>query len=662
MTLFHRSFCFIVLVYISTACLNASPPEARPTFHCIGLYWSPDDGAVDNPCKVFYRKAGIPTWQQAMNLWFDDQPHSGASSHTNEYRGSIVNLYPGTHYEIKLSLQSGTEEVFNTKTWDENFKIKKVITLPAGESNEAMEFEEGGSEEEGYVLYAPPEGEETIIDVQDLEPHCVSIKKSWMILRGLTLRGAKQHGILLGNVQDVVIEECDISGWGRVGADGWGENFDSAIYSNSSRLERIIIQRNKIHNPRSDANSWEEDGHPEGPQGITFVNGRGHYVVRYNEIWGDQDHYYNDSMGEYHNFSYAGFPNRDSDIYCNKISHCWDDAIEAEGANMNVRIWSNLLDSTYMALGLATTSLGPSYVFRNVSFFSQRAPKPVNKYTRNGALIKLGNENSEYTRGKMNIFHNTIAQPPSPWGQANIKTNGCESGLLCTGEAKHQTNITGRNNILHVNNYAGDKSSINMADAVPSNDFDYDIYNGKIPDIPGIEAHGIKMNVQEGPTFDPLNSDFAFFLAPATNGHDAGEIIANFNDGFEGKAPDIGAYEIGRPALVWGVDADWSDWLQQAGLSVERIRKKYPNDFSLAIYPNPFNHATTFYFRLDKTENIKITIYNIAGRKVDFVSLGRKPSGAHQYVWDANQHGSGAYFIRIDADSGAEIRKCILLK
>lgn len=662
MKFFSRSILLIFTILQVNSSLNAAPPVARPTFHCVGLYWSPDDGAVGNPCEVFYRKTGASDWQQAMNLWFDDQAHSGASSHTNEYRGSIVNLYPGTNYEIKLSLQSGTEEMLTVSTWDENFKIKKIIELPAGETNQLLELDEGGSEEEGYVLYAPPVGQVTIIDVQDQEENCIYIKSSWIILRGVTLRGAQQHALRLGNVKDVVIEECDISDWGIVEEDGWGENFNSAIYSSSSSLERIIIQRNKIHNPRSDANSWEEDGHPEGPQGITLVNGRGNYVIRYNEIWGDQDHYYNDSMGEYHNFSYAGFPNRDSDIYCNKISHCWDDAIEAEGANMNVRIWSNLLDSTYMALGLATTSLGPNYVFRNVSHFSQRAPKPVNKYTRNGALIKLGTENTEYTRGKMYILHNTIAQPPSPWGQSNIKTNGCESGLQCTGDEKHQTNITGRNNILCVNNYTGDKNSIRMVDLEESNDFDYDIYNGKIANIPGIEANGIKMAPAEGPSYDQFNNPFEFFLEPKTPGHDDGEIIANFNDVFAGGGPDIGAFESGHPALVWGVAANWTDWMQQATVSVNYKKDKLPSNFELAIYPNPFNHATTFFYRLDKTENVEISIYNIAGQKIDSVSLGRQVAGTHRFVWDAKRHGSGAYVVRIVADSGVQMKKCLLLK
>ena len=651
----------LILLLTFTTQIVADAPYAHPTFHCIGLYWSTDDGATDNPCEVYYRVVGKSTWQQAMNLWYDDQPHNGAKSYSNQYRGSIVNLFPGTLYEIKLKLQSGTEETFNISTWDENFKIKKVVTLPAGESNEELVITEGGSEDEGYILYAAPEGEESIIDGKNEITQCVTVLASWVIVRGLTLRGAKQHGIELGSFKHIVIEECDISDWGRIGSDGWGENFDSAIYSSSGSLEYVIIQRNKLHNPRSDSNSWEEDGHPEGPQAITLVNGRGYYIIRYNDIYGAKDQYFNDSMGEYHNFSYAGFPNRDSDIYCNRISNCWDDAIEAEGANMNVRIWSNLLDSTYMALGLATTSLGPNYIFRNVSHFSQRAPKPVNKYTRNGGFAKLGNDNQEYTRGKMFFFHNTIAQPPSPWGESHIKINGCEGGLITTGSSNHQINISGRNNILHVNNYAQDKSSIRMADNVPANDFDYDIYNGIIPSIPGCEANGVKLALQEGPSYDPTNDDFEFYLEPGTNGHDAGLPIHNFNDGFEGSAPDIGAYETGRPALIWGVDANWTDWLQQAGMSVKK-RDHVPTEFKMSIHPNPFNNATKISFHLAYAQDVTISIYNVVGQKIVWFDLGRRSTGSHSIVWDATRKVSSTYFVHIQAGDHSTVKKCVLLK
>ena len=48
-------------------------------------------------------------------------------------------------------------------------------------------------------------------------------------------------------------------------------------------------------------------------------------------------------MGEGENFSSVGFPHADTDIYGNIIMNCWDDGIESEGGNRNVRIWGNYM-------------------------------------------------------------------------------------------------------------------------------------------------------------------------------------------------------------------------------------------------------------------------------------------------------------------------------
>ena len=65
-------------------------------------------------------------------------------------------------------------------------------------------------------------------------------------------------------------------------------------------------------------------------------------------------------------FSSTGFPNYDSDVYGNKISQVWDDAIEAEGGNKNVRIWGNYTDQTNTGVASTVVHHGPFYVFRNI--------------------------------------------------------------------------------------------------------------------------------------------------------------------------------------------------------------------------------------------------------------------------------------------------------
>jgi hypothetical protein len=47
-------------------------------------------------------------------------------------------------------------------------------------------------------------------------------------------------------------------------------------------------------------------------------------------------------------------------------------------------------------------------------------------------------------------------------------------------------------------------------------------------------------------------SDFDFQLRPGSAAVDAGVRLPNVNDGFTGKAPDLGAYEVGQPIPHYG--------------------------------------------------------------------------------------------------------------
>jgi len=258
-------------------------PSAVSTFHCIGVYWSPQDGSSDNFCQVHYRRVGSTEWKEALPLWYDDREVGGYGGsnfpYPPQYRGSIVNLEPGTTYEIELRLlNTGTTETFTASTWSEDFPIARTVYLPAGTTNQALEITESGSPD-GYILYTHPEGESSTINVNNEEDSCIYVSASYIIIRGLTLREASVHGIrILNNVHDVVIEGCDISGWGRLQEGEWGYDDDAAVFSNSPNLERIIVQRNKFHHPRADTNSYMEPArtipinthHPLGPQAIVF--------------------------------------------------------------------------------------------------------------------------------------------------------------------------------------------------------------------------------------------------------------------------------------------------------------------------------------------------------------------------------------------------------
>jgi hypothetical protein len=229
---------------------DIAKPSAVPTFHCIGVYWRPQDGSSDNVCQVHYRSQDSTDWKEALPLWYDDREVGG---YPPGYRGSIVNLEPGTTYEIELSLlNTDTSEIFTVSAWSEDFPVAKTVYLPAGTTNQTLEITESGSPD-GYILYtASASG--AGVDVHHNRDYCITVNASYIIIRGLDLKGANVYGIRLYDCHDVVIERCDISDWSNIEDDGWG-NRGSAIFSLSNKLERIIVQRNKIHHPYSDTNS-----------------------------------------------------------------------------------------------------------------------------------------------------------------------------------------------------------------------------------------------------------------------------------------------------------------------------------------------------------------------------------------------------------------------
>jgi hypothetical protein len=529
--------------------LPSDGTKAINTFHSIGLYWTPPSDPGEAGCQVRYRKSVDADWKEALAMWYD--------SRNTECRGSIVQVEPGTDYNVQFSMpgQSPVREL-TTKTWSESFPIAKTVYLNSG--SQQINITEGGSAS-GYVLYTSAPGTQAVIDVANNADFNIAISVPYVIVRGLVLKGAKIDGVrLLPGTSDVVIEDNDISGWGRyrsTNAAGWqlGVEMDAAVRAQCGNdwistgkptLERTVIQRNKLHDPRYGANSWDW-GHPDGPQAVTYSYCGGNHVIRYNEIWGSDGHYFNDALGGEDNFSDGGFPNADSDIYGNKISHTWDDGIEAEGANRNVRIWGNYLDQT--ATGIASTVVhrGPLYIFRNVynrsRFLSQ---VPLDSDDRS-TFFKAG-EAGGYGRGRRWVFHNTMLQAK----QAGI-TNPLGGGMGLSGNTGQPlTNTVSRNNIFQV--WKPNWPSIEQQSGSTGNDANYDLYNGGIGSFAGAEANGMVGS----PIYATGNGweNWAggnYQLAPNSPGYGKGAPIPNFND--TSAAPDTGAHQSGTPAMKFGI-------------------------------------------------------------------------------------------------------------
>jgi hypothetical protein len=246
---------------------------------------------------------------------------------------------------------------------------------------------------------------------------------------------------------------------------------------------------------------------------------------------------YNDTIGGGSNGSYRGSPGPDSDIYGNLVSHCWDDGLEVEGGNRNNRVWGNYITQAAVMIGNAATSIGPLYVWRNVCARSQWKPD-----YHGGYFLKMGYAGGEkWMTGHQYIFHNTLFRSDE-W----LPTGGLGGNRI----VKHTVS---RNNVLHVRTPENRSASSN--DHNVDNDFDYDLYNGRVPEDQ--EAHGIRGEpvYAAGAGYDASTRTGRFQLAPSSPGAGAGEPIPNFSAGYPGRAPDVGAHQRGAPPMRFGVAA-----------------------------------------------------------------------------------------------------------
>jgi len=578
-----------------------------------------------------------------------------------------VNLLPGSNYEIQLTLSgAGTSKNLNVATWSENFPISQTIELVES-SNQTYSINQSGTSS-GYILYTHASGKGAAIDVNNSSSACLEVANnvSYVIIRGLTLKGASKYGILFkGAANDVIIENNDISAWGT-GSDKVG------AIEGGSNLERIIIQRNKIHDPRGTAFSWD-NGHPVGPLGIQFQDSKGNHVIRYNDFYssnwktGSDEHYFHDVMAGGQNDGPDGFPGKNSDIYGNYVSRCWDNAIQAEGGGKNVRIWGNLIEHVNNHIAIAPVSNGPIYIWKNI--FGENWARHLASESDNwqrSAAFKSGGD-TQWNKGRVYILHNTSLNPlPIQPGQQDLLGPG--GGIKSSGGKTYEHKVW--NNILTEH-----KEGKVFKDESGSctNDLDYNLYAGFYADNPPggsgpcpHEKNGIELTSSKWYEYlDPNNAGFdfdevsgtsntqgEFALKPGSPGIDAGKIIPNFNDGYAGSGPDIGVMEVGAPAMEFGVNAY---------LNGNSAVKMFPANglagkSAIKVSPNPFNTQTRLYFQ--GLKNPVVNIFNVDGQLVK--SLGTIKQ--HNLLWEARQHTPGIYFVTAKQDRKIITQKVLLLK
>ena len=247
------------------------------------------------------------------------------------------------------------------------------------------------------------------------------------------------------------------------------------------------------------------------------------------------------------------------DIYGNDISNMADNCIEADGAAHNVRVFGNrCFNSAQGALSAQPIFGGPAYFFRNLVYDAT-----------SGGPLKFVD-----TPAGVLVYQNTFFGESALFGPA--------------------ANVHFRNNLIIGDGWAGPVFAFTTSTSYSTSD-----YNGYRPNpgaktafgwtspadgvradfkgplvkheftsledfrqATGQERHSVLVDVDvfvHAPLPDRADpqrlyrpEDLDFGLRPGSAAIDAGVALPTINDGYSGKAPDLGAYELGAPPPHYG--------------------------------------------------------------------------------------------------------------
>lgn len=331
-----------------------------------------------------------------------------------------------------------------------------------------------------------------------------------VILRGFTVRHYASVGVRLsGATEGCVVEDCTF------------RELPGAIFLKNEATRFNLVRRCTLTEPGLGDFPWEViKNSDQARQGVYCVAGRGNCF------------YDNTVSGWFDGFAIESWKNptklelnRDVDVMNNTITDIGDDAIEADGGGVNMRLWHNTMRNVHTALSLAPIERGPVWVARNHATFRD-------------LFFKL----------------NVGGAPAPAWCFCDHNTGVCTTsgpdggtGISLPLPKEECRNKVFRNNVLVVNEWCVRNGRPNLTlDGnlyfhVPTKPVRRFQWEGKT--FPTLDAFRKATGQEAGGQYaDPkLLADLR--LGPGSPCKDRGVRIRGINDTFNGTAPDVGAFE-----------------------------------------------------------------------------------------------------------------------
>ena len=263
------------------------------------------------------------------------------------------------------------------------------------------------------------------------------------------------------------------------------------------------------------------------------------------------------------------------DFYGNDISNVEDNCIEADGGAFNIRIFRNrCFNHGHRALSVQPLFGGPVYFIRNIVY---HAPE--------GGAVKFTASSSGIV-----VYHNTFIAPVTPMLLAVSNIHYRNNLILGKSEVNETFSIETNTNYSSSDyngfrpnegaqfsfgwsspafsvraNFPGEAGALATREqaALESRARENRKYKtlAEYSEATGQDKHSVVVDYNvfqkvtpPGPNPQTLYKPeaFNFGLRPGSAAVDAGVAIPGINDGFTGRAPDLGALELDRPAPHYG--------------------------------------------------------------------------------------------------------------
>lgn len=564
--------CGLSVLADNKATSAAGPVLDQPTLHSLGAYWIiKGDANANAAVRIDYRKQDTADWRQGPSMFRVEKGAHKPKENDSLLKiaddetllvGSVLLLDPDTAYDLKLTLfdPDGGEKV--TKTF-ETRTLKEPVAPTNGPIRYVIPGDGGGrgTKDDPYKGINAAEG--------DAKPGDTFLLAPGVYNAPVRLRRSGEPGkpIVWRGSDDAAGGKTIIDGQGDARAiyatglhDVWFEdlsirNAKSAIVAHDSG--RFVVRRCHVadvdfgivatKNEKDTVNGWfVTDNVMVGPsrwprsEGIedrrgVQLTGSGH-VIAYNRVTNFADAI--DTMPSIRCDSI--------DIHNNEVAELTDDGIETDYSQRNVRVFHNRLTNVFQGISTQPVYGGPVYIFRNAMYNVSIEPFKMHNGP-SGALF----------------LHNTSVRA----GSAHVVMT-----------PKPMSNMVSRNNL-----FVGTSADVGINFSIPATDCDFD-YDGFV-----VKDTKVWLNWNRGEkfaTFEEMRAKAPVWrhavlvnpeglfsagvrapetdktavsidmndlrLSPQSDAVDACEPLPGINDGFAGKGPDLGAYEVGAPLPRYG--------------------------------------------------------------------------------------------------------------